>query len=78
METVHVFTRHGTTYTPLRASTEAYGLEVGYDAKSNAATVTNPAKVSGFPAVADYGSEKIHTAVIKHERVQDMVEVSQR
>ena len=39
-----VFTYNGTTYAPLRALAEAYDLEVGYDAKSNTATVTNPAK----------------------------------
>ena len=74
---VLVFTYNGTTYAPLRALAEAYDLEVGYDAKSNTATVTNPAKVSGTPAAANsfasawtvkekpvtnYGSEKIYTA----------------
>ena len=48
-----VFTYNGTTYAPLRALAEAYDLEVGYDAKSNTATVTNPAKVSGTPTVAN-------------------------
>ena len=74
---VEVFTYKGTTYAPLRALAEAYDLDVGYDQKSNTATVTNPAKVSNNPAVADnfqsvwtvkekpvtnYGSEKVFTA----------------
>lgn len=36
---VPVFAYDGTTYAPLRALAEAYGLEVGYDATSNMATV---------------------------------------
>lgn len=39
---VMVFTYNGTTYAPLRALAEAYGLEVGYDAKNNIATVNSP------------------------------------
>ena len=39
---VMVFTYNGTTYAPLRALAEAYGLDVGYDAKNNIATVTSP------------------------------------
>lgn len=38
---VPVFAYNGTTYAPLRALAEAYGLEVGYDAESNMATVTD-------------------------------------
>ena len=37
---VPVFAYNGTTYAPLRALAEAYGLEVGYDQESNMATVT--------------------------------------
>lgn len=33
------FAYQGTTYAPLRALAEAYGLEVGYDAEKNMATV---------------------------------------
>lgn len=36
---VAVFAYNGTTYAPLRALAEAYGLEVGYDAKKNMAMV---------------------------------------
>lgn len=36
---VPVFAYQGTTYAPLRALAEAYGLEVGYDAEKNMATV---------------------------------------
>lgn len=39
---VPVFAYQGTTYAPLRALAEAYGLEVGYDAATNMATVTDP------------------------------------
>lgn len=36
---VPVFAYNGTTYAPLRALAEAYGLEVGYDSEKNMATV---------------------------------------
>lgn len=36
---VMTFTYNGTTYAPLRALAEAYGLEVGYDAAKKIATV---------------------------------------
>lgn len=36
------FAYQGTTYAPLRALAEAYGLEVGYDAAANMATVQDP------------------------------------
>lgn len=39
---VDVFAYNGTTYAPLRALAEAYGLEVGYDAEANMATVEEP------------------------------------
>lgn len=39
---VPVFAYQGTTYAPLRALAEAYGLEVGYDAAANMATVADP------------------------------------
>lgn len=71
---VMVFTVNGTTYAPLRALAEAYGLEVGYDAENNIATVNSPDRVSAetrdFAAywtveekpVTNYGDEKIFTA----------------
>lgn len=34
---MEVFTCNGTTYAPLRALAEAYGLEVGYDSQRNIA-----------------------------------------
>ena len=74
---VLVFTYNGTTYAPLRALAEAYGLEVGYDSTNKTATVNAPGTASTpAPAVdfasqwkvaekpvSDYGSEKIFTAV---------------
>lgn len=46
---VMTFTYNGTTYAPLRALAEAYGLEVGYDAEKKMVTVNN----SGFIAVTN-------------------------
>ena len=72
-----VFTYNGTTYAPLRALAEAYGLEVGYDAANKIATVNAP-EIASTPApamdfasqwtvtekpVSDYGSEKIFAAI---------------
>lgn len=37
---VMTFTYNGTTYAPLRALAEAYGLEVGYDSEKRMATVS--------------------------------------
>ena len=53
---VPIFAYNGTTYAPLRALAEAYGLEVGYDATTNMATVIDPdAKQAQNPAaIADY------------------------
>lgn len=65
-----VFTFNGTTYAPLRALAEAYGLQVGYDSTRNMATVSN-AETTDFASqwtvtekpVTNNGSEKIYTAV---------------
>ena len=71
---VLVFTYDGTTYAPLRALAEAYGLEVGYDAENRIATVNGsaqaPASVEDFSGawtirekpVTNYGGEKIFTS----------------
>lgn len=50
---VPVFVYNGTTYAPLRALAEAYGLEVGYDATANMATVTNPNKAPNTVAQSE-------------------------
>jgi len=47
---VPVFIYDGTTYAPLRALAEAYGLEVGWDGKAKLATVTDPNAVVPTPA----------------------------
>lgn len=70
-----VFVYNGTTYAPLRALAEAYGLEVGYDGSKNLATVNSPKGQATAPSgdfqsmwtvkekpVTNYGSEKIFTA----------------
>lgn len=67
---VLVFVYNGTTYAPLRALAEAYGLEVGYDGSKNLATVTDPDAKGDFASawtiaekpVTNYGTEKIFTA----------------
>ena len=73
---MEVFTYNGTTYAPLRALAEAYGLEVGYDSQRNIAMVNSPNKDNASPTtdsfaaawtvkekpVTNYGSEKIFTA----------------
>ena len=70
---VMVFVSDGTTYAPVRALAEAYGLEVGYDAARNLVTVNAPAvsaaqedfssrwTVKKKP-VTNYGDESIYTA----------------
>ena len=51
---VMVFTYNGTTYAPLRALSEAYGLEVGYDGERNIATVSKQPTQTQAP-IADSG-----------------------
>lgn len=72
---VMTFSINGTSYAPVRALAEVYGLEVRYDAVTNTVSVTGPAKQatshSGDFAsqweikekpVTHYGNEKIFTA----------------
>ena len=74
---VMTFSVNGTSYAPVRALAEAYGLEVGYDSKTNTATVNGPTKQSQFTTstsdftsqweikekpVTHYGNEKVFTA----------------
>lgn len=51
---VMVFTYNGTTYAPLRALAEAYGLEVGYDGEGHIATVSKQPTQTQAP-IADTG-----------------------
>lgn len=51
---VMVFTYNGTTYAPLRALAEAYGLEVGYDGEGHIATVSKQPAQTQAP-IADTG-----------------------
>ena len=54
---VMVFTYNGTTYAPLRALAEAYGLEVGYDTEKHVATVNKPTtQTPATTTSADYAS----------------------
>ena len=57
---VMVFTVNGTTYAPLRALAEAYGLEVGYDASTNTATVNSPGQ-NAVPAVSAVSSNDFYS-----------------
>ncbi len=71
---VLVFTFNGTTYAPVRALAEAYGLEVGYDSEYRIATVNGRVQGSDEEVsfcdlwtvvkkpVTNYGDEEIYTA----------------
>lgn len=50
---VPVFETGGTTYAPLRALAESYGLEVGYDSAKRLAYVTQPNSDSAFTQLPD-------------------------
>ncbi len=58
---VLVFVYNGTTYAPLRALAEAYGLEVSYDGSRNMAVVNDPGKAAApapapAPSVSSFSS----------------------
>ena len=72
---VYIFQSQGTTYVPLRALSEAYGLEVGYDARRNMASVSGSVQAPAGSEndflsvwtvkekpVTGYGTERIFTA----------------
>ena len=59
---VLVFVYNGTTYAPLRALAEAYGLEVSYDGSRNMAVVNDPGKAAAsapapVPSVSSFSSQ---------------------
>ena len=60
---VMVFAYNGTTYAPLRAPTEAYGLEVGYDAAQNMATVNQPVSPAPTTFKLGIGSYSVGTDI---------------
>lgn len=51
---VPVFVYEGTTYAPVRALAEAYGLVVGYDSASNMATVDKPVSTTLTLGIGTY------------------------
>lgn len=55
------FAYQGTTYAPLRALAEAYGLEVGYDAEKNMATVNDPNNLSDTTTKVDMPEDGAQT-----------------
>lgn len=60
---VMTFIYNGTTYAPLRALAEAYGLEVGYDAAANMATVDEPGNDGlYFDGYDNYGWDEPETS----------------
>lgn len=51
---VMTFSYNGTTYAPLRALAEAYGLEVGYDSDQRMATVSSSGGYGGYENDSGY------------------------
>lgn len=66
---VMTFIYNGTTYAPLRALAEAYGLEVGYDAARNMATVSKGTYSYDTPSVVTDGMKRTL------ERAQDYLDM---
>lgn len=67
---VMTFIYNGTTYAPLRALAEAYGLQVGYDAGANMATVDDPD--AGYAPVYDnYGIYDDYSASTNNQLYSD-------
>ena len=60
---VPIFIYHGTTYAPLRALAEAYGLTVGYNAQKKIATV------SGTPSSGFAGSKGTKQVITKKQTI---------
>lgn len=60
---VDVFVYNGTTYAPLRALAEAYGLTVGYDPEKNMATVDKPNSTGNVTPVETVPSTENTTPV---------------
>lgn len=68
-KSVPVFEYNGTTYAPLRALAEAYGLEVGYDAEAKMATVGELSGTSSETPVVT-ASDNITTSDIEKSYTQ--------
>lgn len=79
-----MFTYNGTTYAPLRALAEDYGLEAGYDGSKNLATVNSSKEQTAAPSsdfnamwtiaekpVTNYGGEIIYTATYNGNQSMD-------
>ena len=71
---VPVFVYNGTTYAPLRALAEAYGLEVGYDAETNMATVTDPNTSISSDGIIDH-SDPSHVAETTYQKFKEMWDI---
>ena len=68
---VMTFTYNGTTYCPLRALAEAYGLEVGYDSNLKMATVNQPGTKSNETPSGTSIRKEIKDAIDSYEAFID-------